>query len=75
MPNTPHLAITRRALLGSTALLAVGAPAARAEAGDKIRPIVLLSKPQANDPSLYQAAQLAVQQWKKLGVNIQRPGR
>lgn len=65
---------TRRALLGSSALLAAGLAGRPAEAagtpGDKIRPIVLLSKPQANDPSLFQAAQLAVQQWKKLGLNI-----
>ena len=66
--------LSRRLLLaGSTALFA--APVAVREAfaqtpGDKIRPIVLLSKPQASDPSLFQAAQLAIQQWKKLGLNI-----
>ncbi len=65
---------TRRALLAaSTAAFAM--PALRGHAqtsvpGDKIRPITLVSKPQANDPSLFQAAQLAVQQWKKLGLNI-----
>jgi peptide/nickel transport system substrate-binding protein len=63
---------TRRMLLASTALFASGVARARAAdgPGDKIRPLVMLSKPQANDPSMYQAAQLAVQQWKKLGVNI-----
>lgn len=70
-------AVTRRGLLaGTTALFGLGLlglGAGRgwaAEVGDKIRPIVLLSKPQANDPSLFQAAQLAVQQWKRLGLNI-----
>ena len=62
---------TRRMLLASTAVLAVGVRRLRAEApGDKIRPIALLSKPQANDPSLFQAAQIAVQQWRKLGLDI-----
>lgn len=74
MPNDTRWTPTRRALLGSTALLAAGAAcpafAQNKEPGDKIRPIVLLSKPQANDPSLFQAAQLAVQQWKRLGLNI-----
>jgi peptide/nickel transport system substrate-binding protein len=71
MPDDTRWTPTRRTLLASTALFAASARSARAEApGDKIRPITLLSKPQANDPSLFQAAQLAVQQWKKLGLNI-----
>ena len=71
MTDTTRWTPTRRALLGSTAVLATGIRANAAEAaGDKIRPVVMLSKPQANDPSLFQAAQLAVQQWKKLGLNI-----
>ena len=63
---------TRRAMLAaSTAALALRTMGARAaEAGDKIRPIVLLSKPQAADPSLFQAAQLAAQQWRKLGLQV-----
>ena len=71
MPDDIRWTPTRRAVLASTALFAVGAGSARAEApGDKIRPITLLSKPQVNDPSLFQAAQLAVQQWKKRGLNV-----
>ena len=73
MPDPRRWTPTRRALLASTALLAAGSARAEApddKAGDKIRPIVLLSKPQANDPSLFQAAQLVVQQWKRLGLNI-----
>jgi peptide/nickel transport system substrate-binding protein len=71
---------TRRTLLKLSAATIAGVSGAglsgvaeRAHAegpGDKIRPLTLLSKPQANDPSLFQAAQLAVQQWRKLGVNI-----
>lgn len=76
MPDDTLWMPTRRALLASTALFAAGAGAAKAESpgdkspGDRIRPVVLLSKPQANDPSLFQAAQLAVQQWKRLGLNV-----
>lgn len=70
--------LTRRMMLAATTMLvarpAVAQPAptqpAPTQPGDKIRPIVLLSKPQANDPSLFQAAQIAVQQWKRLGLNI-----
>jgi peptide/nickel transport system substrate-binding protein len=63
---------TRRAILAGTSAAIALSPRARAEsATDKIRPITLLSKPQASDPSLFQAAQLAVQQWKKLGLNVQ----
>ena len=67
--------LTRRHLLAATTVLAASSAAtssawAQLAPGDKIRPIVLLSKPQANDPSLFQAAQLAVQQWKRLGLNI-----
>jgi peptide/nickel transport system substrate-binding protein len=71
MTDTTRWTPTRRALLGSTALLAAAAAGAKAATpGDRIRPIVMLSKPQANDPSLFQAAQLAMQQWKKLGLNV-----
>jgi peptide/nickel transport system substrate-binding protein len=66
---------TRRALLAaSTALLALrtapGSAQTASGPGDKIRAITLLSKPQANDPSLFQAAQIAAQQWKHLGLNV-----
>jgi peptide/nickel transport system substrate-binding protein len=68
----PHLHPTRRALLaGASASLALAAPTLRAEtAGDKIRPIVLLSRPQAIDPAQYQAAQLCMQEWHKLGLKV-----
>jgi peptide/nickel transport system substrate-binding protein len=68
----PHLHPTRRALLaGASASLALAAPALRAEtAGDKIRPVVLLSRPQAIDPAQYQAAQLCMQEWRKLGLKV-----
>lgn len=72
MPHAMAWTPTRRRLLASTTMLAAAGLArpARAEPGDRIRPIVLLSKPQSVDPSLFQAAQLAAQQWRKLGLNI-----
>ncbi len=53
---------TRRAVLaGTSASLALASHGLRAEPpGDKIRPLVLISKPQAVDPAQYQAAQLAL---------------
>jgi peptide/nickel transport system substrate-binding protein len=60
---------TRRGVFGGT--LALASTAARAEtAGEAIRPLVLISKPQANDPAQYQAAQLAMQEWRKLGLKV-----
>ena len=62
---------TRRAVLGGTAsALALASGAAHAEAGDAIRPLVLICKPQAVDPAQYQAAQLAMQEWRKLGLKV-----
>ena len=72
MPTDHTTTTTRRTVLAaSAAALALRTAGARAaDAGDKIRPIVLLSKPQAADPSLFQAAQLAAQQWRKLGLQV-----
>jgi peptide/nickel transport system substrate-binding protein len=63
---------TRRAVLaGTSASLALASHGLRAEPpGDKIRPLVLISKPQAVDPAQYQAAQLALQEWRKLGLKV-----
>jgi peptide/nickel transport system substrate-binding protein len=63
---------TRRDVLagGTAATLTLGAGESRAETGDAIRPLVLISKPQANDPAQYQAAQLATQEWRKLGLKV-----
>jgi peptide/nickel transport system substrate-binding protein len=63
---------TRRAILsGGVATLAMTSQPLHAEAaGDAIRPLVLISKPQAIDPAQYQAAQLAMQEWRKLGLKV-----
>jgi peptide/nickel transport system substrate-binding protein len=68
MKRTP---LTRRTVLASsTALGLTGIQAEAAEAGGAIRPLVLICKPQATDPAQYQAAQLCLQEWRKLGLKV-----
>ena len=70
MSNDSHP--TRRDVLaGAVAAVALATPAAKAQgAGDKIRPLVLIARPQAVDPAQFQAAQLAAQEWRKLGLKV-----
>ena len=51
----------------SIALLAAGA----APAGDAIRQLTILSRPQAGQPQEYQSIQPMVQEWNKLGLDIE----
>ena len=54
-----------------TVALAVLPGAAMAqEAGDAIRPIVLLTQPQAAAPQEYQAAAIIADAWRKLGLTV-----
>jgi peptide/nickel transport system substrate-binding protein len=62
--------VSRRWALAAGVSAVAFAGEARAEAGDAIRPLVLISKPQAVDPAQYQAAQLVMQEWRKLGLKI-----
>lgn len=70
MPPGP----TRREMLAGAAAAAsttLAAPAVRAATpGDKIRPLVLLTKPQAMDPAEFMAAQLCAQIWRQLGLKV-----
>jgi len=50
-----------------TALLLGGAFAQ----GDQIRPLELLTRPQAVDPQEFQSAQLIAQEWRKLGLDVE----
>ena len=62
---------TRRDVLAGASALAIVAPSAFADTpGDKIRPLMLIARPQAVDPAQFQAAQLVAQEWRKLGVKI-----
>ena len=60
---------SRRHLMAGAASLAA-MPALADTPGDKIRPLVLIMRPQAVDPAQYQAAQLAMQAWRKLGLKV-----
>jgi len=59
--------VHRSALAASLTFLALPAVA---NAGDAIRQLSILSRPQAAQPQEYQAIQLMAQEWKKLGLDI-----
>ena len=46
------------------------APAVAQPAGDAIRPLVLLTQPQAASPQDYQAAEMTAEVWKALGLKV-----
>lgn len=65
----------RRDLLrAGTAAIAAGglaAPASAQPAGDPIRRLVILNRPQSNNPQAYQAAEMIAQEWRKLGLEVE----
>lgn len=63
----------RTLLLAATSLTALPHLEALAQAGqgDPIRPLVLLTRPQAGAPAAYQAAELIAQEWRKLGLQVE----
>ncbi|SFK23996.1 ABC transporter substrate-binding protein [Falsiroseomonas stagni] len=63
----------RSVLLAATALTALPRLPALAQGapGDAIRPLVLITRPQASAPAAYQAAELVAQEWRKLGLQIE----
>jgi peptide/nickel transport system substrate-binding protein len=56
--------------IAATAGFAHAQPANAQPAGDPIRPLVMLSAPQAADPVFYQAAELVAEAWKQLGIQV-----
>lgn len=52
------------------AALAVITMPIAAEAGDAIRELTILSRPQAVQPQEFQSIQLMAQEWKKLGITV-----
>jgi peptide/nickel transport system substrate-binding protein len=61
----------RQLLLAASALTALPQIEALAQsAGDPIRPLVLITRPQAAAPAAYQAAELIAQEWRKLGLQV-----
>lgn len=64
----------RDVLRASTAMIAAGAlaaPALAQQAGDPIRRLVILNRPQSNNPQAYQAAEMIAQEWRKLGLEVE----
>lgn len=66
----------RRELLQGTAAVALagglGAPAAMAQqAGDPIRRLVILNRPQSNNPQAWQASEMIAQEWRRLGLEVE----
>lgn len=62
--NSKFKAITASAIL-------VVLSASQALAGDPIRKIEILSRPQASQPQEFQSVQLIAQQWRKLGLEVE----
>jgi peptide/nickel transport system substrate-binding protein len=54
----------------SMAFAVLSAAASAQEAGDAIRPITLLTQPQAAAPQEYQAAEIIADAWRKLGLTV-----
>jgi peptide/nickel transport system substrate-binding protein len=65
--------INRRALFVSATAVAAGAAwQARAQgSGDAVRKLVIISRPQSNNPQAWQAAEMIAQEWRKLGLEIE----
>jgi peptide/nickel transport system substrate-binding protein len=64
----------RRDLIQGTAIAAAlsAAPSAFAQAaGDPIRKLVILNRPQANNPQAFQASEMIAQEWRKLGLEVE----
>lgn len=62
----------RSLLLSATAAPALAAwPALAQAAGDPVRKLVIISRPQSNNPQAWQAAELIVQEWRKLGLDVE----
>jgi peptide/nickel transport system substrate-binding protein len=65
----------RQLIQAGAAAVAAGSLGARGamaqQAGDPIRKLVILSRPQSNNPQAYQAAEIMVQEWRKLGLEIE----
>lgn len=58
-----------RSLLALTAAVVPGLAHAQA-AGDPIRPLTIITQPQAADPREYQAAEIVADAWRKLGLTV-----
>jgi peptide/nickel transport system substrate-binding protein len=56
---------------GMKALGLMPTPAAAQEAGDAIRKLVIINRPQSNNPQAWQASEMIAQEWRKLGLEVE----
>lgn len=63
--------MNRRSLLLSGAALALPLAAGAQAAGDAVRKLTIISRPQSNNPQAWQAAEMIVQEWRKLGLDVE----
>jgi peptide/nickel transport system substrate-binding protein len=45
--------------------------AAAQQAGDPVRKLVILNRPQSNNPQAFQASEMIAQEWRKLGLEVE----
>jgi peptide/nickel transport system substrate-binding protein len=62
-----------KAGVASAALIAGLGPQAALgqQAGDPIRKLVILNRPQSNNPQAWQASEIIAQEWRKLGLEVE----
>jgi peptide/nickel transport system substrate-binding protein len=60
----------KRFLLSAALTMLSGLPALAQEGGDAIRPLTLITQPEAAAPQEYQAAQIIADAWRKLGLTV-----
>ncbi|HEY0419567.1 MAG TPA: hypothetical protein VGC80_08610, partial [Acetobacteraceae bacterium] len=60
----------RRYLLATGFTALFGAAALAQPAGDPIRPLTIITQPQAAAPQEYQAAEMTAEAWKQLGLQV-----
>lgn len=63
--------MNRRSLLLSGAAMALPLAVQAQAAGDPIRKLAIISRPQSNNPQAWQAAEMIVQEWRKLGLDVE----
>ncbi|RMH49241.1 MAG: twin-arginine translocation pathway signal protein [Alphaproteobacteria bacterium] len=62
--------MTRMFRMAAAAMLLAGAASSALAAGDRIRELKLITRPQAAQPSEFQFAQIIAQEWRKLGLDV-----
>jgi peptide/nickel transport system substrate-binding protein len=56
---------------GMAALGLAPRPAGAQQAGDPIRKLVIINRPQSNNPQAWQASEMIAQEWRRLGLDVE----